>query len=99
MYNFHLTDTAHAIVKGRVSIIAVLKTLGLSIADDADEESVFHLVLENQENEIVQKELARILKKNPYHRHCIHCFDAIQEVYEKGRTIKKSMKEKLSNNV
>ena len=91
MRNFQLDDIAHAIINGRVGSIGVLKTMGLEIADNADEESVFRLVLEHREDSRLDDELARTLIANPYHRHCTHCIEAIHSVYKKGLEIQKSM--------
>ena len=91
MFHFDLPYTAHAIVYGKDGIIRVLKTIGLEISDNAKEEEVFRLVLENKGSEILQDEFKRILREKPYYPHCTHCIEAIQPVYEKGKTISKSI--------
>lgn len=92
--DFSLDYLAHAIVNGRHGIINVLISIGVDVSADADEETVFRLVLERIGDESIEKEIKKILREKPYHGHCIHCIEAIQILYDKGREIRKSLKAK-----
>lgn len=96
MYDFQIDEIAHAIVSDRHGMAKVLKSMNLDLIDESDEERIIRLVLEHKRDERVYREMVRIHNEKPYHRHCLHCYDAIKPVIDKGIEVRRSMaKEKL----
>jgi len=99
MYAFQLDEIAHIIVNGKLGIINALQGMGLSVADDADEESIFRLVLEHKTDERLYRAMVKIINEHQYHRHCNSCIQAIMPMYEKGVAVSKAMIEEKKSSV
>lgn len=86
-----LKEIAHAIISDRVGIVKVLNGATLNVINNQDEEEIFRLILENESSDTIKSGIFSILKKHPFRQHCLHCLEDIQQVYDKGKSIRDSL--------
>lgn len=86
-----LYEIAHAIVSDRLGIVDLLKSEKFALSKQCDDEELFRVILENKTNDKIVTGIIEVLKKYPYYNHCLHCFEKIQGIYDRGVIINKEL--------
>jgi len=89
-----LYEIAHIIVSDKVGMVNLLKSIGLEVSQESDDESIFKVVIENKKNEEVRAGIFKIYDRNPLNQHCVSCFETIRELHDAGIVMSNELKSK-----